>query len=448
VALGAILAAWNPQGARQAASAGQRVSAAALVWVPVGLVYCSQAPFATAGLDAALRAWPVLVSTATLLLTGFVGRVFPGYLLPGYRAWRRSQFRLFDATLGWVESAGPALHRTMLYLGLAIVGITQVLHYQTPFAPREAGLLILLEAALAVGWFYEGKGRTSMLAYYLMQISALACFASIRRQLMLTTGFWNYEYDVWASLLLSCGLAGAKQVFDLQPRSLRVPLLTLMCSLPVMAMAWVMIRGLGVNMALLVVGLHSVIFAYLGKNERDSPYNIVALAGFVGFILITFYSKLQFRAIHAYIIPVGLGVLILQELFQTRIRPETRNWVRLMTLMAMLGSSGYYALADERYAITFNLTMIVLCLLAMGLGGLLRVRLYLALGLAGLLVDLVSILYKALVHMERGARMTVIGSLVLVLGAIVVFGAIYYKTHKERFEAWHAKWRFNLGQWE
>ena len=344
--------------------------------------------------------------------------------------------------------APPGTTGRLIITGLGIVGVTQVLHYQTAFAPREAGLLIFLEATLPVGWFYEGKRRPSMPAYYLMEIAALVCCASIRRQIMLTNSFWNYEYDVWDSLLISCGLAGAKQVFDLQPRSLRVPLLTLMCLLPLTAVGWVVFRGLGVNMALLVVGLHSVIFAYLGKNERESPYNIVALAGFVGFILITFYSKLQFRAVHAYVIPVGLGILILQELFQNRIRPETRNAIRLVTLMTMLGSSGYYALADESHAITFNLTMIILCLLAMGLGSFLKIRLYLALGFVGLMVDLVSILYKTLVLMERGTRMTVIGSLVLGIGAILVFGAIYYKTHLTAFEAWYAKWRRRLGQWE
>src|SRR5438094_9978631 len=40
-----------------------------------------------------------------------------------------------------------------------------------------------------------------------------------RSHLMLTTGFWNYEYDVWASLAFSFGLAGAKQAFNLQPRA-------------------------------------------------------------------------------------------------------------------------------------------------------------------------------------------------------------------------------------
>ena len=116
--------------------------------------------------------------------------------------------------------------------------------------------------------------------------------------------------------------------------------------------------------------------------------------------------------------------------------------------MSMLGSSGYYALADPRHAIAFNLTMIVLCLLSMGLGSFFRIRLYLAMGFAGLMVDLVSILYKVLVAMERSARMTVIGSLVLVIGALLVFGAIYYKTKKVILDLWLDKWRGKLGHWE
>ena len=287
-----------------------------------------------------------------------------------------------------------------------------------------------------------------MAAYYLMQISAAALFASARRHLMLTTNFWTYEHDVWASLACSFILAGARQALDAQPRPVRVPLLTTMFILPILALVWVMVHGLGINFALLVVGLHSVLFAYLGKGDRESPYNIIALSGFVVFIIMTFYSKLHLKAVHAYIIPVCLGILVLQELFRARIKSDTRNWIRLVCLMAMLGSSGYYALADPRHAISFNLTMIILCLLAMGIGSLMQIRLYLALGFAALMVDLVSLLYKVLVHMERSARMTIIGSFVLVIGAVLVFGAIYYKTKKAIVDAWMERWREKLKRWE
>jgi len=446
--LGSLLAAWNPMRRRQADNAVETACAALLLAIPIGLIYFSQAPFETAGWEAAIQAWPVLAGAAALFLVGSFARWFPLYGAAGYFARPRSQYRLFDTTLSWLELTGPQVHRAALWVVLGVAGAIQIWHYQAAFATREFAALTLLEAALAVAWFHEARDRQSLMAGYLMQIAALACGATIRRHLMLTTTFWHYEYDIWASLFVSFVIAGAKQILDVQPRSLRAPLVTTLFVVPATALAWVIFHGLGVDLALIVVGMHSVLFAYLGKDNRESPYNIVALGGFVGFVLLTFYTKLQFQAVHAYVIPVGLGILALQHLFQQRIPPETRNWIRLATLMAMLGSSGYYALADDRHAIAFNVTMILLGLLAMGLGSLLRIRLYLALGFAGLTVDLVSLLYKVLVSMERSARMTVVGSLVLLLGALVVFGAIYYKTNQAAFDAWVDRWRRRLLGWE
>jgi hypothetical protein len=446
--LAALLAAWNPQSSRVATTPGEKAAAAALIWVPVWLVYFSQAPLEERGLAGALAAWPILAALMTFFVIGGFSRLYPGSLAAAYKTWPRSHFRLFDLTLSWLETAGHRIHRSVIWATFVLAGLLLVSHYQTPFAAREIGTLALLEAGLAFAWYHQGRTGESMAPYYLMQLSALACFAALRRQLMLTTGAWNYEYDVWISLVFSMALSGAQQVFDLQPRKVRVPCLTTLCVLPVVALGWVMLHGLGPNMALLVVGLNSLMFAYLGKDDRESPFHIVALTGFVGFVLLTFWTKLELRAVHAYVIPVGLGILVLLQLFQQRIQIGLRNGIRLVTLLAMLGSTGYYALADSSRPIAFNLTLVILCLLAMGLGSFLRVRLYLTLGLAGLTVDLASILYKVLVHMERSARMTVVGSLVLLIGAILIFGAIYYKTNQAKLDAWVDRWRKRLGEWE
>jgi len=463
-----ISAALNPIAARAGppyrGPAGVRqFCAGLLLLIPAWLVYFSQvqSTYSSLTLAAALQPWPVLATMAIVFVTGIFARLFQERWAQGFMRWRHGigasspreegtvpSFRLFDVTVSWLQTSGSGIHLATIVLTLTVCCTMQGTHYGAAFSGREIALLMLLEAALAVAWFYEGKRRHSMVAYYLMQISAVACFASLRRHLILTTTFWTYEYDVWASLGFSLVLAGAKQVFDLQPRAMRVPLLTTMFLLPAMALVWVLVHGLGVNMALLVVGLHSVLFAYLGRESRDSPYNILALSGFVAFILMVFYSKLHLRAVHAYIIPVGLGILVLQEIFRERIKPEGRNWIRLVTLMAMLGSSGYYALVDPRYPITFNLTMILLCLIGMGLGSFLRIRVYLAMSFAGLMVDLLSILYKMLVQMERSARMTIIGSFVLVIGAALVFGAIYYKTNKSKLDAWLEGWRLRLVRWQ
>ena len=52
------------------------------------------------------------------------------------------------------------------------------------------------------------------------------------------------------------------------------------------------------------------------------------------------------------------------------------------------------------------------------------------------------------VLMERSARMTVVGSLVLLLGAALVFGAVYYKTNKTNLDALAGKLRLKLAAWQ
>src|SRR5262249_7350476 len=142
-------------------------------------------------------------------------------------------------------------YHAILWIALVSVVATQAAHYQTPFTSRELAVVVLLEGALASAWFYQAKAKPSMTAYYLMQVSALAFFATLRRHLMLTLQPWNYEYDVWSSLAVSTALTGTRQCLENQPRTTRIPFLTTMCALPLVALVWVLVHGLGVNMALL-----------------------------------------------------------------------------------------------------------------------------------------------------------------------------------------------------
>ena len=448
IALLALLAASHPLSATPSSQAGEGASAWLLPFVPVWLVYFSQAPFGALGLVGAIQPWPVLTAALVLFLTGLAAERYQARGAARYHAWPRARLFLFDRTLSELETHGARLHVATLGITLLAAAAVQVAGYQRPYPMREVIVLSALYAGLTLAWYRRARQTPSLAASFLMQLCVAGALAAVRRQLMLTTHLWTYEYDVWASLAASTLLTGARGLLERQPRPLATSLLTSLCVLPVLAMGWVVVHGLGADLALLVVGLHSLMFAYLGRNDRQSPFTLVALGGFVLFILLTFWTKLHFQALHAYIIPVGLGLLVLVHLLRERIAPATRNAVRLVTLLAMLGSTAYYALADQRYPVTFNLTLILLCLLAMALGSLLHVRVYLALGFTGLVVALGHLLVRSLVHAERSLRMTVVGSLVLLIGAALVFGAIYYKTNQPRLEAWLDRWRAKFGTWE
>jgi hypothetical protein len=448
VAMGSFLTVLTPRPTATARNNEERLLAAVILLVPVWLAYFSQTNLRDAGLSDAFRSWPLLTATAALFVVGTFSRVFQERLFAVYDELDRTCPRLFDQTCQWLATSGAMVNSVVLWITFAVTVAAQLLHYGRPFEIPDLVLTAGLFAALSTGWYFEGRLRQNMAPYIVMQLSILAFFGVIRRHLLLTTDFWNYEYDVWASLVISFGLAGSKQLFDVQPKQIRIPLLGTLFTLPVVALVWVLYHDLGTNVALLVVGLHSLMFTFMGKDDRQSPYHLIGIAGFVTFVLIVFWSKLEFRVLYAYTVPVGMGVLVMLQLFRDQIHRDTRNRIRLVAILTMLSSAGYYALVDDRHPVEFNLSLILLCLAAMGLGSFFRIRLYLTLGFSMLLLDLVTIVGKVLTGMERGIQMTAVGSAVLLIGVALVFGAIYYKTHQAALTATADHWREKFGGWE
>ncbi|MDA0284161.1 MAG: hypothetical protein O3B86_12490, partial [Planctomycetota bacterium] len=448
VALGSCLTALTPRPTSAARNNEERFFAALILLVPVWLAFFSQTQIRDAGIQDIFRSWPLLTTTAALFAVGTFARVFQARLFAVYDQLDRSQPRLFDQTCQWMATSGSLANSVVLGISFTITVAAQLLHYGQPFDTPSLILTAGLFAALSVGWYFEGRLRQNIPSYVLLQLSVLGFFGVIRRHLLLTTDFWNYEYDVWASLVVSFGLAASKQLFDLQPRQVRIPLLGTLFTMPVVALVWVLYHNLGTNVALLVVGLHSMMFTFMGKDDRQSPYHIIGIGGFVAFVLIVFWTKLELRVLYAYTVPVGTGILILLQIFGQLIDRDTRNRIRLVTILTMLCSAGYYALIDDRYPVVFNLSLILLCLAAMGLGSFFRIRLYVTLGFTVLLVDLVSLVGKVLTNMERSIQMTAVGSVVLLIGVSLVFGAIYYKTHQATLTATADRWREKFGGWE
>jgi len=133
---------------------------------------------------------------------------------------------------------------------------------------------------------------------------------------------------------------GAKQLLEPGPRELLWPMRATPCSpSPAFSVAWVFFHGLGTELGLVVIGLHSAAFAYSGRTTASRRTIWLRSAGFVAFVLVLFATTLHLTMLYAYVIPVGIGVLVLLQLFKERAAPEVRNGVRLVVLLAMIGSA-------------------------------------------------------------------------------------------------------------
>ena len=425
------------------------VGAVSLPWIPVWLVYFSQTRFLELGNEATANLWPVMCAVAAALGIAFLGRAFQTQQGERYKLEVRPTVRLFDHALWWFAVSGRTIAQMVMRASIAGLSIIVAVHYASSLAyqPRELMLGITLWLAVGAGWLLEMRKSETMEPSILLQGCLLGAYLMVRQQLMLTTDFWTSEYDVWMSLAVSLTLAGTKDLMAVQPRRVCMPFLVTLCVMPAVALGLVFVNGLGPDIALVVVGLHSLIFVYLGRGAKDSPYNAVATLGFVAFVLLTFWTKLELHTLNAYVIPVGLGILVLVQLFREHMSKETQNMVTTISLVVMLSSAAYYSILDPAYPVLFHLTMLLLCLGMMGLGGWLKVRIYLYLGFSGLMVDLCALGYKELVGMDRGIRMTIIGAMVLLIGISLVGGAVYFKTHRDEISKKLKKWRSGTDTW-
>lgn len=442
MALAGLLWASTPTEERYPASVLDGIAAGLVLIWPPWLVYFGQVYAAAEGGWGLARTWPVLCLIAALHVLGWVGWLCQTRWAEDLASFTVKRTRLFRGTLALLAERGLRLWRVLMWVATVMAAAVQIAHGHAAYSGSEVSLLVLVWIGLAAAWLVEARGRPGVVPQLLAEASLMGLYLLGRTQIALTTpAGWSPEFDVWASLAVAALLTGAHAWIDRQERPVRLTLLCTLFTMPVAALGWIVWNGLEANVTLVVVGLHTLLFLFLGRGSHRSKYHIVSVCGAVAFVILLFWTKLELRVFQAYVIPAGLGVLVLIQLFERDIPRPVRNGVRLVVLLVMLGVAGYYALLDTRYPVAFNLTLILLGLVAMVVGSLLRVRLYLVLGLLGILVDLGSILHGAVVQMESAYRWTVVGSLLLLVGIGVVGGSVYYKARSEAIEARIARLR-------
>jgi hypothetical protein len=446
-AAGAVLAALTPCSTRSTRHAVKILPAALIFWAPTWLIFFSQTD--TKDVSSFFTAWALLVAAASLFVTGLLAKYYQIGLSSEYEKMERPNPRLFDRTLSWLGTCGSIVNIFMLCVTLFLIVVITLANYLKGLGPYGFELILCLYLSSVVAWYVEGARLKKMLPYFIMQFCVFGAYVVVRRQVELSLpGFWRHEYDIWATLIISSIVSGLLQIRLFKSRETRIPLTFTLCAMPLLALMWTLSHHLGTNTLLLVIGLYSVIFVFMGKDDRESPYHIIAVSGFVAFLLILFWSKLEVKVIHAYVIPVGIGILVLLQLFRERITPLVRNQVRLITLLSMLGSAGYYVLAGSDINIIYVMVFGVIGFFAMILGSLLKIRLYLLLGFTGLIVNVCVVFCKLVIKMQRNTQMTIIGSLVLVAGIAIVTGAILYKTHRQKIMVFVNDIRRKLQAWE
>lgn len=442
------LAALTPVRNRDISGVGDKVVAGSLVWIPTWLTFFSQAAGASAR-SVNPTEWTVLCTALALLLTGCAALLLSAR--PALTDWmsKRIQPRLLDCTLALLREQGAAVYTVTLSMVLVVVLPAWIFGGLFHFELRERIMLAGLFALSTAGWLSGGWMQRSTLRATFGVICFVGFVAACRSTAMqLVPGPWRIEYDLWTCLAVSIIFTGGRQLLQGRQPELEKAVAGALVLFPAATIVWAVTAGWGFDPTLLVVAVHSVLWIWAGHDNRYSPFNGLAVAGFVATMLMIFWHHLGIRHLHAYVIPVGAGVLVLLHLFRDRVSAGTRNFIRAVALVAMLGSIGYETLTASQHTFWFHATFLALGASVMALGSWMNVRIYLLLGFAGVIVDLGSIAHQTFVGMDRSLQMTLIGLFVLLVGAGFVVGAIYYKTNREKITRLIESTRTRFSAWE
>ncbi len=442
----AVLSAGTPRATRQPMTRIDRIIVVLLLGAIPWLAFWSatDAGMPTAG--------AVLAVAMVLALQSAIATWFAGQGIQLVNSLDRPRPLVADQLLTWIGGQGGTISLVDRTAATGLAFIALVWHHHQAWSPMGLAASLLVWSGLAWGWLRQGLATSSVLACYASQGCVVLGLATLRHHLRLTTTFWTLELDVWASLAIAVALIAGRHAIErtaeIRGAAMRSSLIGTQLALPVVALVWTILHGLGSDVALLVVGVHSLLFAHLGWRDAHSPYRLIALAGFAAFVVLVLVTQLHMTSAPAWVVPIGAAILALVQLRSDALDADARNLVRIPTLLAMLASVGWYALFDRQHSLAFHLVLLGLCLATMVMGSALRLRLVLGLGFGGLVVDLAVILVRLVLSAERTVQMSVLGGLVLLVGAVLVGGTIYVQANRERISARTASWRQRFAAWE
>ena len=166
------------------------------------------------------------------------------------------------------------------------------------------------------------------------------------------------------------------------------------------------------------------------------------LIGYLGsgaFVVLIWYSLsyLGVEEWQAYLLPAGLGLLLLGWNEQRLARRGVYRLATLIGLSVLMVSAFYQSLFDTWYAAL----LLVECLFALGWGIRTRSRIYVQAGVAALLVVAVAQLGPAFIELPRWVEVGIIGSLLLGGGLVALFRRERIVTTRKNLSNEWKKWQ-------
>ena len=206
--------------------------------------------------------------------------------------------------------------------------------------------------------------------------------------------------------------------------------------------AWLMLVPLGGAIFIFQPLLGAVTFAIAGITyATDAAIRRILRLGYLagGAFIVVIWAILLFfevKELQAYMMPLGLGLLVLGWTERRQGGRETYRWPTLLGLLVLMGTMFYQSLDDVIYA----MLLLVESLVALAWGVRIHSRSYVQLSVLSLAANAVAQLGPGFVELTRWIQLGIIGVILLGGGLVALFRREQLLTTRKRLTDGWRRW--------
>ncbi len=184
-------------------------------------------------------------------------------------------------------------------------------------------------------------------------------------------------------------------------------------------------------------------FSQLGNQKLKIPVFVFANVAIALFFMARGYDNLL-----VYITPVLASVLALSQIFKDDLGEQQLKQIRLLCGLLLLGTSAGYNILEFRTSIWYPANAALMSAVVVVLGIALRVRIFLYLGSAFILVNVVGMIANVIITQPQGKTLFAVGILFLVVGVLFVATYLLFQMKREELLRTYAQLNDTIADWE
>ncbi|PCJ58862.1 MAG: hypothetical protein COA79_12400 [Planctomycetota bacterium] len=345
--------------------------------------------------------------------------------------------------------------RISLYMASTISLAIQLIYFATSYSSFQNSHIIymlflhaLTQLLLIAFLFLEAKRSQKVIFMVIAELIYFSFYMQMRLALPVAFNIiWDSAYDVYFLMIQSFIVVSLHSIIQKQESYIQKPINFSILGFPILTIMLCMYFNIDQNLMMHTLLFYSGIFIWQSYNERSRFILSYAFLGLNAYVLLQLFHN-HIHSVQAYVAPLCITLLIYSQMFRDRTSKTTANILRTISLIAILGTSGWEIIAKNLTSPSHHAILIILCSAAIYFAAVFKAKIYAVIGSTVFLLDIGTIIYLLVKNQDKNMIIISLGLLLTIGGSILLGGYIYYRKNEKAIDEKIEKLKSLIKRWD